>query len=71
MFGKRRGDEEEGAIVGGISLVIQDTGDDVLIRAKCRKSEIKYLMQIIMERLKAYEEEPTRPAHPRLRGRGH
>jgi hypothetical protein len=71
MFGKKRGDEEEGTIVGGISLVIQDAGDDVLIRAKCRKSEIKYLMQIIIDRLKAYEEEPARPARPRLRGRGH
>ena len=69
MFGRK--DEEEGMVVGGISLVIQDSGDDVLIRAKCRKSEIKYLIQIIMDRLKTYEEEPASPARPRLRRHGH
>jgi len=69
MFGRKN--EEEGMVVGGISLVIQDSGDDVLIKAKCRKSEIKYLIQIIMDRLKMYEEEPAGTARPRLRRHGH
>jgi hypothetical protein len=65
MFGRR--DVPEGVVIGGIALDIREVGDDIYINARCRKSELKYLIQIITERLGAIEEEPAGPARPRLR----
>ena len=66
MFGRK--DLPEGAVIGGIALDIREVGDDIYINARCRKSELKYLIQIVTERLGAIEEEPASPARPRLRG---
>jgi hypothetical protein len=69
MFGRR--DAPEGAVIGGIALDIREAGDDIYVNARCRKSELKYLIQIITERLGAIEEEPAGPARPRLRRHRH
>jgi hypothetical protein len=69
MFGRR--DAPEGSVIGGIALDIREAGDDVYINARCRKTEIKYLIQIITERLGAIEEESAGPARSRLRRHGH
>jgi len=69
MFGPRK-DEYEGEMIGGVSVMIHQSGDEIIVRARCKITELKYLIQIINERLGSYEEKPAGPARPRLRRHG-
>ena len=63
--GPRR--EAVAEVLAGLTVNIQDDGENVIVQARCRRSEIKYLLVLLNERLKRYEEEPAGPAIVRRR----
>jgi hypothetical protein len=58
--------EPIGQLLGGLSVMIEEAGDEIIVRARAKRSEIKYLITILNERLTEYAEEPSGPT----RGRG-
>lgn len=59
--------KQVGEIIGGLSVMIEESGDQIIVRATAKRSEIKYLIQILNERLSEYAEESSGPAHRRGR----
>lgn len=66
MFGPKK----EGNVFAGISLTIVEENDSIIVNAKCKKSEVKYLLHILNDRLGHEAEQSGAVSHKRLRAKG-